>query len=191
MNGGTCDITMPATATSAIATAASADADADGFSAAYLRSCRHQYCGAGVLLLSRDRRKPQNVIPQGWAGGSSSFYRSELTSVAIPRDRALALCLPLCLQPDTSGTSPVIGRASSLTSARPCLSRGNSCSTRSLVRRMGKAGVLSAPGSPARLTPLFCPRGGACSMHAPLPSAALAPDAAPPPFTRSRTPQDP
>ena len=54
-----CDITMPATATSAIATAASADADADGFSAAYLRSCRHQYCGAGVLLLSRDRRKPQ------------------------------------------------------------------------------------------------------------------------------------
>ena len=133
---------------------------------------------------------PKTYAP-GWAGGSSSFYRSELTSVAIPRDRALALCLPLCLQPDTSGSSPVIGRASSLTSARPCLSRGNSCSTRSLVRRMGKAGVLSAPGSPARLTPLFCPRGGACSMHAPLPSAALAPDAAPPPFTRSRTPQDP
>ena len=38
--------------------AATADADADGFSAAYLRSCRNQYCGAGVLLLSRDRRKP-------------------------------------------------------------------------------------------------------------------------------------
>ena len=57
-----CDITMPATATSAIATAASADADADGFSAAYLRSCRNQYCGAGVLLLSRDRRKPQNLF---------------------------------------------------------------------------------------------------------------------------------
>ena len=50
-----CDITMPATATSAIATAASAVAGADGFSAAYLRNCRHQYCGAGVLLLSRDR----------------------------------------------------------------------------------------------------------------------------------------
>ena len=169
MNGGTCDITMPATATSAIATAASADADADGFSAAYLRSCRHQYCGAGVLLLSRDRRKPQNVFAQGWAGGSSSFYRSDLTSVAIPRDRALALCLPLCLHLDTSGSLPVICRASSPTSARPGLSRGKSCSTRSLVRRMGKAGVLSAPGSPARLTPLFCPRGGACSMHAPFP----------------------
>ena len=48
-------LTMPATATNAIVTAASAVAGADGSSAAYLRSCRHQYCGAGVLLLSRGR----------------------------------------------------------------------------------------------------------------------------------------
>ena len=35
---------------------------------------------------------PKTYIAEGWAGGSSSFYRSELTSVAVPRDRALALC---------------------------------------------------------------------------------------------------
>ena len=103
---------------------------------------------------------PKTYITEGWVGGSSSFYRSELTSVAIPRDRALALCFPLCLHLDTSGSLPVIGRASSPTSARPGLSRGNSCSTRSLVRRLGEAGVLSAPGSPARLTPLFARAAG-------------------------------
>ena len=74
----------------------------------------------------------------------SLLYRLTYFSLTLTRTSRLRSCKttlrwstlpgpmpPLCLQPDTSGTSPVIGRASSLTSARPCLSRGNSCSTRS------------------------------------------------------------
>ena len=103
---------------------------------------------------------PKTYLPKGGRAGAQVFTEVKLTSVAIPRDRALALCFPLCLHLDTSGSLPVIGRASSPTSARPGLSRGDSCSTRSSVRRMGKAGVLSAPGSPARLTPLFARAAG-------------------------------
>ena len=76
---------MPATATSAVATAASAVADAVGFSAAYLRSCRHSYSGAGVLLLSRDRRKPQNVCLM-FAGSKASQVRAGCEVAKVTAD---------------------------------------------------------------------------------------------------------
>ena len=110
-----CDITMPATATSAIATAASADADADGFSAAYLRSCRHQYCGAGVLLLSRDRRKPMypdarmrlRYCDRSWNQSSSSSPLPDLQTEAYRASRMRRRSSPMTHRGHASTPGPL------------------------------------------------------------------------------------
>ena len=73
------DITMPATATSAVATASSAVADAVGFSAAYLRSCRHSYDGAGVLLLRTPPPDGVSAVVVGTAASGPSIGWTVLT----------------------------------------------------------------------------------------------------------------
>ena len=134
---------------------------------------------------------PKTYLPQGGRAGAQVF-----TEVNLPPSRYLVTARLLSAFRSASNPTPRAACPSSVEPAhRPLLGRASHEVTAARPDRSPagwvKPGSSPAPGSPARLTPLFRPRGGACSMHAPLPSAALAPDAAPPPFTCSRSPQDP
>ena len=138
---------------------------------------------------------PKTYASEGWAGGSSSFYRSDLPPSRYLVTARLLYALPL--PPSRPLVDPLVScRASSPTSARPGLSRVRSCST-SLIRWLRRMGVPGARCLAPKLfcaadASFFCPRGGALAVcNRPPPSAALTPDAAPPPFTCPRPPQNP